>query len=85
MPLALERELFAVFVRGLDLAQQVLGELVLEDRMGKLFQQDWREVYVRPDSQAFLLQLVEDPQQRKIGLRCRQSGDGASAWLAHRH
>src|SRR6476659_5115437 len=39
--------------------------------MGKLFQQYWREVYVCPDGQSFLLQFVKDPQQGKIGL-CRR-------------
>src|SRR5262245_59061227 len=39
--------------------------------MGELFQQHWREVYIRPDVQSFLFQFVKDSQQVKMRLCCR--------------
>ena len=64
--LVLHGKLVSVFVRRFDLPQQIFGKFVFEHRMRKLLQQNRREIHVRLQRQALLLQFAKDPQQRKV-------------------
>ena len=59
MRFALDRELVSVFMRRLNFPQQVFGKFVFENRVRKLFQQNWREIYIRLKRQALLLQFAK--------------------------
>ena len=57
-----------IFAGGDDLALDVLGELGFEDGMGKLFEQDGRQVEVAVEGDAVALEIAEDAEQRQVGL-----------------
>ena len=56
-----------VLARGDNFALEIIRKLGLEDRMGKLFQQNWRQVQVAVQRDAVALEVAEDAQQRQVG------------------